>query len=164
MVGRWEKKDSYRRVIGKVYIGERYINFEMVAEGWTWHCKNFSKDNNLAKSESAAKADRKGLWVDKAVQPAWAWLKRNKTPSASSRRVNSSLPSNITRTFTPSARPTSFSIFKRARSVVIHSNALVLALGSNPNGKSLPRWRSGKFFGDLSWRSCVVRLECGSPL
>jgi len=46
---------------------------------------------------------------------------------ASLPHVNSSLPANITRTFTPDARPISFSIFKGEKFVVIHSNALVSA-------------------------------------
>lgn len=40
---------------------------------------------------------------------------------------DASLPANITRTFTADARPISFSIFKGAKSVVIHSNALISA-------------------------------------
>ncbi len=39
----------------------------------------------------------------------------------------SPLPANITRSFTPDARPISFSIFKGEKFVVIHSNALVSA-------------------------------------
>ena len=53
----------------------------MVALGWAWHYKNYSKDKRLAQAQTTAKADLKGIWIDKAALPPWDWRKRNKQPS-----------------------------------------------------------------------------------
>ena len=33
----WREKDRYGRTLGHAYVDGRYINLEMVAEGWAWH-------------------------------------------------------------------------------------------------------------------------------
>ncbi len=78
---RWEKKDDYGRFIGDIYIGKLWVNQKMVALGWAWHYKNYSKDKRLAQAQTTAKADLKGIWIDKAALPPWDWRKRNKQPS-----------------------------------------------------------------------------------
>lgn len=78
---RWEKKDDYGRFIGDIYVGKLWVNQRMVALGWAWHYKNYSKDKRLAEAQKTAKEDLKGIWVDKTALPPWDWRKRNKQPS-----------------------------------------------------------------------------------
>ena len=85
----WKKKDDYGRFIGDVYVGKLWVNQKMVALGWAWHYKNYSKDKRLAEAQTAAKADLKGIWIDKTAFPPWDWRKRNEQPSR-----NSSSPEN----------------------------------------------------------------------
>jgi len=33
----WKKRDRYKRIIGRVYLGDRDISQEMVKDGWAWH-------------------------------------------------------------------------------------------------------------------------------
>ena len=73
----WEKRDDYKRLLGHVAIGQRWINHEMVAEGWAWHYKQYSKDQRLAVAETRAKATRRGLWANRNPVAPWGWRKKN---------------------------------------------------------------------------------------
>ncbi len=67
----WREKDYYKRSLGNIYLDGRWINKEMVAEGWAWHYKEYSDDKELAKAESKAREARAGLWADKDPMPPW---------------------------------------------------------------------------------------------
>ena len=54
----WTEQDQYKRVLGNITIGQRWINYEMVAEGWGWHYKQYDKDKRFAVAEVKAKAAR----------------------------------------------------------------------------------------------------------
>ena len=74
----WEKQDQYKRVLGNIIIGKRWINLEMVAEGWAWHYKQYDKDKRFAEAETKAKAARRGLWADRNPVAPWDWRKEKK--------------------------------------------------------------------------------------
>jgi hypothetical protein len=65
--------DRYGRTLGVVWLGDRNINFEMVAEGWAWHFKKYSKDHALADAENQARAKKAGLWADEHPIAPWDW-------------------------------------------------------------------------------------------
>jgi endonuclease YncB( thermonuclease family) len=67
----WKKRDAFDRLLGHVYVGERWINFELVATGAAWHFKRYSHDKLLADAEVAARAAGAGLWADKSPQAPW---------------------------------------------------------------------------------------------
>jgi len=70
-------KDRYGRTLGDIYLDERWINLEMVQEGWAWHYKTYSKDKRLARAEREARKARRGLWVE--ANPVSPWeSKRNR--------------------------------------------------------------------------------------
>ena len=71
----WSEEDRYKRILGELYLGERRISEEMIAEGLAWHYKQYSKDQNLAKAELAAKQAKKGLWADANPTPPWDFRK-----------------------------------------------------------------------------------------
>ena len=33
----WMERDRYKRILGTIYLDGRWINKEMMAEGWAWH-------------------------------------------------------------------------------------------------------------------------------
>lgn len=72
----WEKKDRYGRIIGQVYLEQRWINKEMVFEGYAWHYKAFSKSKDIAVAESEAKTEKRGLWIEMNPLPPWEFRKR----------------------------------------------------------------------------------------
>jgi endonuclease YncB( thermonuclease family) len=74
----WKKRDKYKRILGNIYLDGRWVNKEMVAEGWAWHYRYFSSNQELAKAEIAAKDATKGLWADAAPIPPWEFRKMKK--------------------------------------------------------------------------------------
>ena len=56
------RQDRYKRTLGDIFLGARWINLELVEEGYTWHYKHYSKDKRLAQAE--ARAAKRGLWAD----------------------------------------------------------------------------------------------------
>jgi len=64
------------RILGKVMLGERCINQEMVEEGWAWHNKKQDPDKELAAAEAAARLARRGLWQDASPTAPWDWRRK----------------------------------------------------------------------------------------
>lgn len=67
----WKGLDKYDRILGHVYHDGRHINLELVAEGYAWHHKEYSKDPRLANAEIVARRRRLGLWSDSSPSPPW---------------------------------------------------------------------------------------------
>jgi len=63
--------DQYGRVLATLWIDQRNINREMVAEGHAWVFGRFAPDADLVQAESEARKAHRGLWSDPhAVNPA----------------------------------------------------------------------------------------------
>jgi len=73
---RWTKRDRYKRIIGEVWIGPRFINAEMVADGMAWHYKQYSKNKIIAAAESKARTLKQGLWSDATAVAPWDFRKK----------------------------------------------------------------------------------------
>ncbi len=67
----WSSLDQYGRRIGIVFVGDRNINREMVAEGWAWHFVKYSSAKELTEAEERARVNRVGLWAD--AKPVAPW-------------------------------------------------------------------------------------------
>jgi len=72
--------DRYKRMIGKVYLGDRYINAEMVADGYAWVYRKYNKDPKLLELERQAQEECVGLWGLQEDQriPPWEWRKQKR--------------------------------------------------------------------------------------
>lgn len=66
-----ETTDKYGRTVGNIYLGDQWINLEMVQDGFAWHYKQYSQSTELAKAEDEARENKKGLWADKDPMPPW---------------------------------------------------------------------------------------------
>lgn len=64
-------KDRYKRTIGTIYLNGVDINAQMVANGYAWAYRKFSK--RYTAQESKAKKQGLGLWRDKEPIPPWEW-------------------------------------------------------------------------------------------
>ncbi len=73
-----EEKDRYGRLIADIKIGSRWVNKELVEEGYAWHYKQYSKDRELAESELNAKKEAKGLWTADNPIPPWEYRRIKK--------------------------------------------------------------------------------------
>jgi micrococcal nuclease len=56
--------DQHGRLLGTLWIDDRNINREMVADGLAWVFGGFSPDPDLVAAESSARDGRRGLWAD----------------------------------------------------------------------------------------------------
>ncbi len=70
-----EDIDRYRRAVGRVRVGGRDVNAEMVRRGaaWVYVCHN--RDPSLVLLEAEARAARHGLWAlpESERVPPWEW-------------------------------------------------------------------------------------------
>ena len=74
----WEKKDRYGRTLGDVFIGDDWINRELVEAGYAWHFVQYSKDERLAEAQTQAREKKAGLWQDREPVPPWDCRKRGR--------------------------------------------------------------------------------------
>jgi endonuclease YncB( thermonuclease family) len=71
----WEKRDRYRRILGKVLLNEQDICLEQVKRGMAWHYKQYQRDQppedriKYSRAEEEARKSRIGLWADEAPVP-----------------------------------------------------------------------------------------------
>lgn len=73
-----DKKDRYGRLIANIKIGSRWINKELIEEGYAWHYKQYSKDQELTEAELHAKKLAIGLWTSDNPIPPWEYRKLKK--------------------------------------------------------------------------------------
>ncbi|MBL6081928.1 thermonuclease family protein [Belnapia sp. T18] len=67
--------DRYGRTVGRVYAGPLDVNAEMVRQGAAWVYRQYSRDPELLRIETEAKAGRRGLWSLPEAErtPPWEW-------------------------------------------------------------------------------------------
>jgi endonuclease YncB( thermonuclease family) len=87
----WKHRDRYGRILGKVVLGTRDIDLEMVEVGLAWHYKQYVKEQDpadrvaYADAEIAARGAKTGLWVDASPMPPWEFRKNRHRPRAVAR-------------------------------------------------------------------------------
>jgi len=67
---------GFGRVLGTFYTKDGLnVNKEMVAKGYAWHYKKYSKDQSYARIEKCARKHQLGLWKDERTIAPWNWRK-----------------------------------------------------------------------------------------
>ncbi|NQT14254.1 MAG: thermonuclease family protein [Planctomycetes bacterium] len=79
----WQKKDEQGRILGHAFLGVRWINKELVDEGWAWYRKQASDNEELAAAEKRASGKLLGLWAAADAIPPWEFQKRPEEAEAS---------------------------------------------------------------------------------
>ena len=54
----WNKKDRYRRIVGKILLRDQDICLEQVQAGFAWHYKEYQKDHSPEDRELYAQAEK----------------------------------------------------------------------------------------------------------
>jgi len=70
--------DRYGRTVSIVWLGNRNINREMVAEGWAWAYRQYldrPHASEYIQAEELARSKRIGLWQQINPQPPWEFRK-----------------------------------------------------------------------------------------
>ena len=66
--------DRYGRAVGKVALGGRDINLEMVKEGHAWYYESYARgEDELEDAQKEAKKKKRGLWRYKSPTPPWKY-------------------------------------------------------------------------------------------
>ncbi len=64
--------DRYGRTVGEIILPDgRNLNHELVKNGFAWHYTAYSKDQELARLEAEARAEKRGLWEGPSPQAPW---------------------------------------------------------------------------------------------
>jgi endonuclease YncB( thermonuclease family) len=80
----WDKKDKYYRILGKVIVDGRDVNYEQLKKGLAWYYKQYEKDlsdedkKKYSEAEEWARNYTEGLWVDSNSIPPWEFRRRGK--------------------------------------------------------------------------------------
>jgi endonuclease YncB( thermonuclease family) len=73
----YEEGDTYGRLVAHLWIGDRYVNAEMVKRGMAWFDSASAPDNLLVSNEEEARDAKRGLWAlpPEDRVPPWEWRK-----------------------------------------------------------------------------------------
>jgi endonuclease YncB( thermonuclease family) len=79
----YDKRDYYKRILGKVLLNGEDMNLEQIRAGLAWHYKKYQKDQApgdralYSAMEVEARGSKRGLWRDPEPVPPWEYRKRN---------------------------------------------------------------------------------------
>ena len=82
VIVKYDKRDRYQRILGKVLLDDEDMNLEQVKAGLAWHYKKYQKEQPLtdreaySEAEIEARAAKRGLWYD--PEPISPWEYRRK--------------------------------------------------------------------------------------
>jgi len=81
------EQDRYGRWIGKVWLGQRDINRELVREGHAWVYRDYLEDRSLLNDEQAARDARLGLWSQPDPIAPWDYRRGDRSTALTSNDV-----------------------------------------------------------------------------
>jgi endonuclease YncB( thermonuclease family) len=96
VVVNWEKRDRYKRLVGKVLVSDQDVCLEQVQAALAWHYKKYQYEQPpedraaYAEAEEEAGEARHGLWVDPRPVPPWDWRRGRRSVAPTLRHPNSS--------------------------------------------------------------------------
>jgi endonuclease YncB( thermonuclease family) len=65
--------DRYRREVGRIFLGDHFINLEMGRDGFAWRNVRYDKAGEFTDAERGAREKRRGLWADPNPVPPWEY-------------------------------------------------------------------------------------------
>ena len=83
-VAECSKTDRYGRKVCRVLVGVADAGLEQIRAGLAWFFRRYAKElppdrrEQYAEMETAAKAERRGLWADAEPTPPWDWRATHK--------------------------------------------------------------------------------------
>ena len=87
VVVEYEKRDRYKRILGKIMLSGKDMNLEQVASGMAWHYKKYQGEQSrtdqqrYSEAEIDARRAKRGLWYDPEPIPPWEYRKLKKPKS-----------------------------------------------------------------------------------
>jgi endonuclease YncB( thermonuclease family) len=78
--------DRYHREVGRIYLGDRFINLEMVRDGFAWRYVRFDKAGEFTAAEKEARDHRRGLWAETHAIAPWDFRREDRHAKTVSNR------------------------------------------------------------------------------
>lgn len=74
-----QSRDRYGRIVGKIYVGDTYVNLAVVKAGYAWWYRRYApKETAFKEAETAARTARRGLWQEKEPLAPWDFRHKGK--------------------------------------------------------------------------------------
>jgi micrococcal nuclease len=70
--------DRYKREVGRIYLGDRFVNMEMVGDGFAWRYVQYDKPGEFTATERQARDAKRGLWAEPNPVPPWEWRRQKR--------------------------------------------------------------------------------------
>ena len=71
------KKDRYNRIIAEIILeDDTNLNKELVKNGYAWHFKKYSDNQEYAELEIKARNNQVGIWSEPNPTAPWDWRKK----------------------------------------------------------------------------------------
>jgi endonuclease YncB( thermonuclease family) len=80
-------KDKYGRTIGRVLVEGDDVCLSLIRAGLAWHYVRYDQSPEYAAAEAAARAAKRGLWLDPHAIPPWDWRQLPKADRDAARKV-----------------------------------------------------------------------------
>ena len=78
----WDKRDRWKRIVGKVIDGEGDVNLALVRKGMCWWYRKYAHEQSgvdqalYEAAEGKARREGNGLWQEPDPVPPWKWRRR----------------------------------------------------------------------------------------
>ena len=69
--------DRNKQEVGRMYLGGRFINMELVRDGFAWRFIRFDLPGEFKAAEADARANKRGLWTDPHPVPPWQFRRQH---------------------------------------------------------------------------------------
>ncbi len=69
-------RDRYGRLLGRIFLGNRPVDQEMIGQGWAWVYEKYCLEphcEELRAAQATARRKGLGLWQDQDPVPPWVW-------------------------------------------------------------------------------------------
>ncbi len=79
VVVEYEKRDWYKRIVGKVLLSGEDVNLGQIEAGLAWHYKKYERVQSAEDRKRYSRAEieaRRGLWREQNPVPPWEWRRR----------------------------------------------------------------------------------------
>ena len=75
--------DRYGREVGRIYLGDRFINLEQVRDGYAWRYTTYDRHHEFDAAEAEARGQRRGLWAAAHPTPPWEFRREQRSEGSS---------------------------------------------------------------------------------
>lgn len=86
-----QTRDKYGRLVGKIFVGDTFVNLEVVKAGYAWWYRQYGAgETTIAEAEEAARTARRGLWQDQTPVAPWDFRHKGKSAAPAATKEPSS--------------------------------------------------------------------------